>query len=306
MSIFGPGVGGGLLAAAGAAGGLGQGITQEGQEQQKAGLAEKMNALQQAREEAITRLQGSQQSQLEEQRAAHQERDVHEEIAGRSSVAQFEAGQKSSEAQKTRDFAAGQNTQSQASKEKIAAGHDTARVDAAGVHANAAKVPGKEWTYRNVTTAGGIDPVSHMPMNGRSFIVAQHNDGRQFVQVGDKMLPYDASADKVQSADSVRRAPAGAVNDLMNDPTGSTPSGNPKSEVFLQRNGYLPLSYFTALKQTQANSPTGPQASHGFGSAIPRGASVSPPQSFSGGAAEPEEPPDPAESEPDPGQPPSQ
>lgn len=295
----------GILAIAGGIGGAGQGAVQAGQNQAKEDLETKMQGLSQAREEAITRLQGQQASGLEEQRAEHQEKDVDKEIAGRSAVAHFEVGEKESEAAKTREFSAGQNTQSQASKEKIAAGHDTARVTAASEHANAAKSPGKEWTYRNVTTAGGIDPVSHMPMNGRSFIVAQHNDGRQFVQVGDKMLPYDASVDKVQSADSVRRAPAGAVNDLMNDPTGTTPNGNPKSEVFLQRNGYLPLSYFTALKSAQAQNPTGPQASHGFGSAIPAGASVSPPQSFGGGASDPEEPPDPAEAEPDPGQPPT-
>jgi hypothetical protein len=303
VSIFGPGVGGGLLAAAGAAGGLGQGITAAGQQQQKVDLETKMSELAQSREEAITRLQGTQQSGLEEQRAAHQEKDVQQEIAGRSNVAQFEAGQKASEAAKGREFSAEQNTQHQTSQEKIAAGHDVARVGAAAEHANANKAPPKDWSFRNVTTQGSIDPVTHQPTPGRSYVVLQHRDGRQFVQTGDKFLPYDASADKVQDSASVRRAPAGAIQDLSQDPNGTTPSGNPKSEVFLQRYGYLPMPWFSAASQAKDQANAAAQ-NHGFGAAaVPKGASVSPAQPMGGPTItqnEQEEPPDPAESEANP------
>lgn len=292
----------GILAIAGGIGGAGQGAVQVGQEAQKASLAEHMSDLAQAREESITRLQGSQASGLEEQRAAHQEKDVDKEIAGRSAVAHFETETKSAEAAKQREFAGGQNTQHQASQEKIAAGHDTARVTAAAEHANASKTPQKDWSFRNVTTQGSIDPVSHLPTPGRAYIVLQHRDGRQFVQTGDKFLPYDASSDKVQESASIRRAPAGAIQDLSQDPNGTTPAGNPKTEVFLQRYGYLPMSWYSAAGRAKDQAV---QQAHGFGpGAVPQGASVSPAQSVGGAPAAPapEEPPDAAESEPDPTQ----
>lgn len=294
----------GILAIAGGISGGGQGLTAAGQQQAKVDLETKMNELAQTREESITRLQGQQASGLEEQRAAHQEKDVQQEIAGRSNVAQFEAGQKSSEAAKSRAFSAEQNTQHQTSQEKIAAGHDVARVSAASEHANASKAPPKDWSFRNVTTQGGIDPVTKMPTAGRSYVVLQHRDGRQFVQTGDKFLPYDASADKVQDAASVRRAPAGAISDLSQDPNGTTPSGNPKSEVFLQRYGYLPMPWFSAASKANDQANAASKQSHGFGAgAVPPGASVSPQQPVGGPPItqnEQEEPPDPAESEPNP------
>lgn len=293
----------GILAIAGGIRGVGEGMTEAGVQANKVDLETKKNELQQAREEAITRLQGTQASGLEEQRAEHQEKDVKMEVAGRAGVAQFEAGQKSSEAAKQREFTGTQNTQHQGSQEKIAAGHDAARVQAAAEHASANKAPPKDWSFRNVTTQGSIDPVSHLPTPGRSYIVLQHRDGRQFVQTGDKFLPYDASSDKVTDSASVRRAPAGAISDLSQDPNGTTPGGNPKTEVFLQRYGYLPMSWYAAAGRAKDQATAAAQQSHGFGpGAVPKGSSVSPGQPLGGptiAQSEPEEPPDPAESEPD-------
>lgn len=291
----------GILAIAGGIGGAGQGITQAGEQANKVDLQTHMNELAQAREESITRLQGQQSSDLEEKRAAHQEKDVDKQVAGRAAVAHYETDTKAAEAAKQREFTSGQNTQHQGSQEKIAAGHDAARIAAATEHANANKAPPKDWSFRNVTTQGSIDPVSHLPTPGRAYIVLQHRDGRQFVQTGDKFLPYDASSDKVQDPASIRRAPAGAIQDLSQDPNGVTPNGNPKTEVFLQRYGYLPMSWYSAsgrAKDQAASQRTG------FGpGAVPHGASVSEPQPMGGPAApqgEPEEPPDASESEPDP------
>ena len=46
----------GILAIAGAVKGAGEGITATGEQQQKMNMAQKLNELQQSREEAITRL----------------------------------------------------------------------------------------------------------------------------------------------------------------------------------------------------------------------------------------------------------
>lgn len=243
-----PGVGGGFLAAAGAVGGLGQGMTQVGQEQQKVNLAQKMNDLQKTREEAITRLQGQQQSQLEEQRAGHEETRVHEEIAGHAAVSQNEIAHKEAESEKQRTFTGGEDTAKRASQEKIAAGHDVARVTAAKAHAPGAKAPPKEWTPRTLTLQGSFDPVSHAMIPGRGMSVMTHRDGSTWVQVGDRLLPYDATSPDGLGIkpESIGRAPAGAVQALVTNPLGSTPSGMPLKDSFANRYHYLPLQYMNA------------------------------------------------------------
>lgn len=289
-SLAGMGIGGGFLAAAGAIGGAGKGLAEVGEAQTKMNLEAKMQELMQKREEAITRLQGQQQSGLEEQRAGHEKERVGEEIAGRSAVAHYETETKSAEAEKQRGFAGEQNTQKQKSQEKIAAGHDTARVSAAKAHTGVGKPPPKEWSSRNVNLQGSFDPVSHAMVPGRSMVVQVHRDGSAWLPVGDKLLPYDASKPDglAYPPDSIRRAPAGAVQALMLDPLGTSPSGMALKDSFANRYHYLPQSYLSVAQaaRDKASPP-------GEGAAAPAGAV----------ASENEEPADPAESEPDPSAP---
>jgi hypothetical protein len=262
MGIFGPGVGGGFLAAAGAVGGAGKGLAEVGEAQTKMNLESKMQDLTQKREEAITRLQGQQQSGLEEARAGHEKERVGEEIAGRSAVAHYETGEREAEAEKGRTQATSENAKKQASQEKIAAGHDVARVTAAKAHAPAGKAPPKEWTPRSLTLQGSFDPVSHAMVPGRTMNVMTHRDGSSWVQVGDKLLPYDASQPDGLGVkpESLRRT-SQTDNDmrfLMQNPLGFVPpgyknAGMSNKDAFVQSHGYLPRAYLQA-SQTARDS----------------------------------------------------
>lgn len=260
MGIFGPGVGGGMLAAAGAVGGLGQGLTQVGQQQQKVNLEEHLNDLQTKREETITRLQQQGQSQLEEQRAGHEEARTEKEIAGHSAVAHFERESVESEAAKGRQFSGEQGAAHRASQEKIGAAHDAARVAAAQAHTPAPKTV-KEWTPRTMNLQGSFDPVSHAMIPGRSMNVMVHRDGSAWVQVGDKLLPYDASKPDGLSGppESLARAPAPAVQALLNNPLGTVPGTNtPMKDSFVGRYGYLPQSYLTTSQAARDKATATP------------------------------------------------
>lgn len=283
MGVFGPGVGGGFLAAAGAVGGVGKGLAEVGEAQTKENLATKMNGLQQAREEAITRLQGQQQSGLEEQRAGHEKERVGEEIAGRSAVAHYEVGEKEAEAEKGRTQATSENAKKQASQEKIAHGHDVARVSAVQARVPAGKNPPKEWTPRTLNLQGTV--INGQIVPGRGVNVMTHRDGSSWVQVGDKLLPYDGSASDGLGVkpESLARAPAGAIQALVTNPLGSTPSGMPLKDSFANRYHYLPLQYMNAAQQAR-DAATKPSGGGGGGG------------EDSGGV----EQPDPAESEPNP------
>jgi len=248
MGIFGPGVGGGFLAAAGAVGGAGKGLADVGAAQQKMDLESKMSELTQKREEAITRLQGQQQSGLEEQRAGHEKERVGEEIAGRSAIAHYETETKKEEAGTQRTFLGGENEKNRASREKMNANTVAGRVEAAKLHAAASqKPPPPAWKEGTVNYGGTIDPVSHLPVGGKSVKVKTHvASGQQFIQIGDKLMPYDGSKDNGLMFDpnSIRRASAQHTNDLVNDPEGVTPSGNLKREVYLNKYHYLPMALF--------------------------------------------------------------
>jgi hypothetical protein len=271
-NIFGPGISGGLLAAAGAAQGLGQGITQVGEQGQKEQLAEKMNDLAEKREETITRLQGQQQSALEEQRAGHENERTQKEIAGRSAVTQYERGSVEAEAAKQREFQGKQTQAELASKEKIATGHDTARVTASGLAhpLRPVKDPASIWTVHTIKSTQ-MDPVTKMQVPGPDRLVIT-NGGRTFAQVGDKFVPYDASTDKTTNPASLARPPADAVNDLVNDPFGKAPNGQMKSDQFVQKYGHLPMAWFSAAQNAKpATQPPPP----GLGkSLVPPGSTV--------------------------------
>lgn len=250
MSVFGPGVGGGMLAAAGALNGLGQGMTQVGEAQQKENLASKMSQLETTRQEAITRLQGAQGMQLEEARSGHEDTRVEKEIKGRSDVAHYETEEKEGESAKQRSFTGEQNTAKFGSEEKRTKMNADSRIEAARLRAGAVgagKNPPKEWQAKTVNLQGSFDPTSHALIPGRGLSIMTHRDGSQWIQTGDKLVPYDASAPEGHGdMSALRRAPAGAVQALIKDPLGNAPSGLSKKDSFVKQFGYLPLPYLHA------------------------------------------------------------
>lgn len=267
-----PGVGGGFLAAAGAVGGAGQGLAQVGQEQMKADLASKMNDLQQKREEAITRLQGQQQSGLEEQRAGHEEQRTEKEIAGKSAVAQFERGSIAEENTKNREQTHTENAAKFANETERAKITAKGRTDSAKIRAVASAKPVKGWTRGNETYGGTIGKDGSI-IGGKQLPVLYHPDGRPFVQVGGgkdadgnelggTLIPFDSAAEGGLSFNpqALRRASSKDVQKLLTNPTAILPSGASARDSFLNRYHYLPASFMSAeynARQQQAGGGGG-------------------------------------------------
>lgn len=273
MSIFGPGVGGGMLAAAGALGGLGKGLSDVGAAQEKSNLETHLNELAQKREEAITRLQGQQQTTLEDQRAGHEMARTGAEVAGRANVAQMEVTEKEGEAEKGRKYGHTENAAKIASEEHRTDVNAQAKRDVAHIHADSVGKGAKfqaGWLPDRQTAGGTIDPVTHYPVGGRSFsLLRSTHMGMSFVPAGEKLIPYDATkADGLsRPLNSFRRDPKISAEEetLLANPLRTAPSGMTYAQSFLKRNGYLPAAFAAAEESArQAQSPQG-----GMGTADP-------------------------------------
>jgi hypothetical protein len=251
MSIFGPGVGGGFLAAAGAAKGLGEGIAEGGEMGVKQQMMEKQNQMQLDREKTIQELQQKFQSQQTEK-----------ELAGHSAVAHF--------TQEQENLRAGQE---RTSKEKVAGEHETAATERAGIMAssrigaaairdssNGSKGEKPDFTISHIQVAPR-DPTGK-PIIGaapETHLVAVHKSGQQYMQVGGsvdpasgmpvggKMVLFDSQRNQPVDLSARPRPNAGAVSDLIQNPNAD------HAMAFQQRYGYLPSEYFGAA-HAQAQS----------------------------------------------------
>ena len=261
------------LAAAGAIGGLGQGITAAGQLEEKKQLMQKENDMALARQETIARLQDRFQKENIQNEQQFQ-------LKGAAASRGFETQKQATEI---------------ASKEGIAARHETeatkrtnitaaSRVEARKVGAPAAKEQ-KTWTPGHYQIGGGIDPVTKLPTASTTIPVMQHKDGRVFVQAGDKFMLYDATkGSQLPDVKSVRNADPKAVQDLSNDPEGTVPDGSEtKADAFQRAYGYLPASYFSAAQRAEQQHSGGPAGP--LGKNAPPGSTFHPGQPFGGGNA---------------------
>jgi hypothetical protein len=253
----------GIISTAGALAGAGQGITEAGQQQQKIDLATKVNQLAQDRDEAMERL-----------RAAHETERQNTQIQAQKDIQStgqtFEKEQTqtkltaaSKAASATREFEHTENAAREAAGQKRAETLANARVEAARVTAGSrveAKGPPKIWEPVKLNQ-GGFDPVSHLPTSNQLQISYNHFTGRSYAQVGDKMIPWDASTNKpATDPKSIRRAPVEDLQDLTSDPLGTVPKGGPnaglsKAEVFEAAHGYLPASWTSAANRKAAANP---------------------------------------------------
>src|SRR5271165_899929 len=242
----------GIIATAGAIAGAGQGITEAGQQAQKMDMMQKMNELQQSREEAIERLRGGEQEKLQAKGQEFEKEQTQTKIGAASRAAGA-----------TREFEHTENVAKEASAEKRTGITAKARVDAAKVTAESrvgAKGPPKIWEPVKLNQ-GGFDPTSHLPTTNQIQISYNHFTGRSYAQVGDKFIPWDSSTNKpATDPKAIKRAPVEDLQDLMQDPLGTVPAGGPnaglsKAEVFEAAHNYLPASWTSRANQAAAKNP---------------------------------------------------
>lgn len=273
MAIFGPGVGGGFLAAAGAVKGLGEGLTEGGEIEAKKQMMEKQNELETNRATMLQKMQQEFQSGEAGKQRTFQEQQTEKEIAGRSGVAHFQQEQENARAGLER-----------ASKEKVAGAHEEAATERAGIMASSRLGSAALRTGGGGTKDKPDFTISHIQVaprdaNGKPVIgaapethlVAVHKSGNQYMQVGGtvdpqtgmpvggKMVLFDAQRNQPVDLSTRPRPNAGAVSDLIQNPN------EDHAMAFQQRYGYLPSEYFGAAhEQAQAKQNSSQSVSAKF------------------------------------------
>jgi hypothetical protein len=255
----------GLLANAGLAAGLGQGITETGQAAQKLQneqtMAEKVNELAGKREESYARLKSQLEAQnqqaAEGQRETFESAQIDKKLKAGSAVATAKMGLEASENEKTRQ-----------NKLKIAQTLADARKYGADARSSNRQPP-KLWTsgppIKLGDQYGGKDSKGNPlpPLAGRQISTTVDPDGNKWLQLGDgRVVPYDATSPDGYNPNwqqSYPRAPAGAVRDVLANPALKTD--------FVNKYGHLPAGFTGAenswIKRTNPNSS--PTAGNGGG-----------------------------------------
>jgi hypothetical protein len=259
-----------MLAAAGAVGGLGQGITEVGQQEQKAQLLQKQNDLIQAREETLQRLRAAEEEKLQASGQQFQHTET-ETAAGRNVAAAGAQRQFLTEQEKSREAAAGARTNA------IVGGRvRVANINADSREANATlrneKPPKADWKSSTVQLPGLVparaqrmitetdprtgqrtsvpDPSDKPPMiPGKvPYRIMNHISGAtSIVKLADgRFVPFDGQ--HIPDTKSVGRPPARDVQDLLQNPD--------RYPQFLQRYHQLPEGFdeaYTAHFQNLTN-----------------------------------------------------
>lgn len=250
----------GLLASAGAAMGLGQGMVQVAASQQKENLETKMAELAQTREETVERLRGQQQEKLQASGIT-----ASKEMEGTRE--QFESGQTEKKlgaasvaAGRTRDFEHQENTSKLSSEEKRTGITAQSRIDAAAVRAAASansKEPPKSWEVHVVSRG---DPKNPAAPPIQTQVLVNNRSGASYMQIGDKLIRFNSQTGApAMPPEALKRAPAADVQDLLRDPLGRIPNGPnaglSKADLFEQTHNYLPASWATAAQQAERQRP---------------------------------------------------
>lgn len=266
----------GSLALAGAVAGAGKGLAEEAQftqeTQAKADAAKAANDMETQRQTALERMRNDNANQIEDKRAGTQMAVAGKQQEWHEADVKAEIGSKEKEGSNQRAFLGKQGEANRQNRKDIATIRASASMAGKG-----GKAP-KTWTFHNVAMQGSFskDPASGQTIMipGKQFSVLQHRDGRQFVQVGDKFLPYDASKDEIPKADSVRRASSSEVDKLVQNPD--------QADNFLSTYHYLPMPWFQAAQQ---KTDTKNAQLTGWGkNAVPSNATVSGPAYLMGGS----------------------
>ena len=261
----------GILAMAGAAGGLGQGAVEVGQQGQKMDLLTKQNTLAQMRETAIENL-----------RNEHETERLNTELTARGNIAH--AGLEESK----RQFGLKQLQAAGLAEKAQAAHHEDVKTagefsvkaasargrEAAEIHTDApGKVVPELTTMAPKTIKGHIDPVSHKIVPDSQLSVSKDREGGLWVQDPTTQRYHRFNKDSptygVPANGSMNRGSpqqAAAYQDLLADPLGKTSSGTPKSVVFTKAfpGAGVGQEYFDAVSKARAQrgapAPAAPPA----------------------------------------------
>jgi hypothetical protein len=250
------GVGGGFLAMAGGLQGAGQGIAQVGADATKLNLETKLNQMALDRETTVTRLQGQQAKDLEAQRGAEQEKIQGSQQTFETGQTQTKLTAASAAAGATREFEKGENQKKLASEEKRTGITAQSRIDAAAVRASASagnRAPPKVWEVHTVSSA---DPKNPAAPPSQTQILVNNRSGASYMQLGDKLVRYNSQTrGPAVSPESLARAPAGDVQDLLADPLGLIPNGPnkglSKAEAFEAKHNYIPSAWTSAATRAE-------------------------------------------------------
>ncbi len=248
----------GIIATAGAVNGLGQGITETGQQEQKKDLATHMNELETARGEALERLHQSGQEELQGKGQEFEKEQTQTKLTAASKAAGA-----------TREFEHQENVAKEAAAQKRTETTGAARIGAAKVTAESrvsAKGPPTIWQPQKLNTSG-FDAQSHLPTTNQTMVNFNKVTGRSYMQVGDKYVPFDATKNApVRPIASIARAKAEDLQDILKDPLGTIPdgpnAGMQKIDAFEEHNGYIPAQWTDAANRAAQANPK--QYSHLF------------------------------------------
>jgi hypothetical protein len=257
MAIFGPGVGGGLLAAAGAVKGLGEGITAAGELQGKKDLETHMNELAMQRETAIERLrQGHEETMQKQQQTFAQEqqaRGIAGGAAAQTRTQKFEHGEHAAH-----EAAATGRTH------ELAQAREYSALVGAESRVGGKQQNGMKWEVHNIQTPGMNPDGTPNPLLNKTVQTLKLPEGvytqgnRGFVRVDDSGKPL-RSAESFARLKQEQTGPAQQA--LLADPLGTVPSGPragmTKAAAFEDQFGYIPQSWLgaaTAAQQKQQSS----------------------------------------------------
>ena len=217
------------------------------------------------REDYESQRQGTQiEAGKEQQQRGFAEQEKMHGVEHGEAVQAAQAGRTFAESQEKSKEAAAQTRTETTAKGRIA----VANINKEGRLGAAAATHGPQPLLKHAgdyTVGGGIDPVTKQPTPQTKIPIYQHQDGRVFVSVGNRFMPFDSSKG-IPDPKSVGRGNAKAESDLMNDPMGMTPDGkSTKFDAFLGAYGYVPNGYFAAQQRAQ-QQPTklggGPLGAH--------------------------------------------
>jgi hypothetical protein len=267
MAYLGAGVGGGLLAAAGAVGGLGQGMVAGAQQQMKLDYGTKMNELAKQREEAITRLRGEQEASMQQSGIAAQKEQQQAGFGEEEKMTGIKIGAASRAAGATREFEATQNAAQRASAEKRSGISAGARVKAAEVTASgrvtAAALGREKSGAKDPNSEFKIHTVKQFGPNGQplpDILVMQHG-ADLYRNFGNKVIRANADGSPTYDPKSLRNAAPQEIQDLLQDPMGKVPAGAnagmPKWQAFEQARGYLPPQVLDSIQNAQNRQSQG-------------------------------------------------
>jgi len=225
----------GMLALAGAIGGVGKGI-----ETNAAAARDAQNKqLEEAREMRIRQFEAEEAAKRQQAGFSHDE-TMQTKAFGHEDTSQEKTfGQQTKLQDSQQKFTGGENQKTRASNEKIAG----IRAQAANARAKAS-AKGKRWESK-VTKTTSIG-ANNMPIEQDVLSVFDKNSARTYLQEGDKFFPQGASKTiKVKGPDGkiteqpIKNAARSQVELLLRNPD--------QADNFVRTYGYLPYEFFNGL-----------------------------------------------------------